>query len=200
MSGDIPMCKLAAIVLAAGLSTRMGTPKIFLPWGKSTIIEAILEKLNRAGVEEIVIVGGSFVDELRKKASAYSCHVVYNPDFANGEMMCSLRRGVRALQNDHEAILVVLGDQPQIEVNTIREMTREFISGKHPVVVPSYHMKRGHPWLFSAELTETLLSSNTMREFLNNNPDIINYVVVDTPTVNQDIDTLEDYQKYRPEE
>ena len=100
-----------------------------------------------------------------------------------------------------EAALICLGDQPQVEEGSVRSVCDAFQRSRSKLVVPSHQMRRGHPWLIERELWDEVLrlrEPDTLREFLNRHAGEIEYVVVDTPTILQDMDTPEDYLKYKP--
>ena len=195
---------IAAIVLAAGKSERMGRPKMDLPWGQTTVIGQVVTTLAQAGVDEIVVVTGGASEKvesaLKVLPAKLPIHTVYNQRYIKGEMMLSVKRGLSALNDRFEAALIALGDQPQVEVGVVRSILSEFKSTRAPLIVPSYKKHRGHPWLIARSLWPALLNltdSETMRDFLNQHSDQIHYVLVDTQTVLQDLDTPADYQNYR---
>ncbi|MEK7326536.1 MAG: NTP transferase domain-containing protein, partial [Chloroflexota bacterium] len=106
---------IGAVVLAAGLSTRMGQPKHILPWGTTVMVRQVVEVLAEGGVDEIVVVTGHARAEV-EAAVAGVARSVFNPDFANESLLISLHVGLRALETSAcEAALAALGDQPQIE-------------------------------------------------------------------------------------
>ena len=84
----------AAIVLAAGLSRRMGRFKLTLPWGDRTVIGQVVATLEAAGIEEIVVVAGHRGDEVTEALAGTTARIVFNPDYASGEMLSSIRTGL----------------------------------------------------------------------------------------------------------
>jgi molybdenum cofactor cytidylyltransferase len=99
-----------------------------------------------------------------------------------------------------EATLICLGDQPQIEERSVRSVCEAFLKSESNLVVPSYQMRRGHPWLVARPLWQEILAmrDQSMREFLNLHTQEIEYVNLNTPTILQDLDTFDDYLKYKP--
>lgn len=194
--------KIGAVVLAAGLSQRMGQQKLILPWGKHTVIEQVLESLKLGGVELIVVVTGKSYETLLEKLAGSDVTLAFNPDYSNGSMMTSLQVGIAALSrlNATSAILA-LGDQPQILPDTVQVVLQASQLDSDKIIVPSWQMRRGHPWVIPARFWKQILSSHeefTMRDFLNSNEDAIRYVLVDTPTILADLDTPEEYEQQRP--
>lgn len=200
--------RVGAVILAAGLSRRMGRPKMALPWGDTTIIGQVVRVLLAAGAAPLVAVTGGSREVVEAALSGLPVTLAYNPDFANGAMLTSLQVGLRALPDDVTACLVALGDQPQIEVEVTRAVLSVYHQAGAQLIVPSYHMRRGHPWLAGRELWPDLLalaspttSSNvTLRDFLDTHAPAIHYLPVEAPSVLQDVDTPEDYRRAGKEE
>jgi len=194
---------IAAIVLAAGQSRRMGQPKMLLPWGETSVLGKVIETLQRAGVEEVVVVTGGARDEVEKVIKQYAVGSTQNTEYSKGEMLSSLQAGLGALRDNAsvDAALVCLGDQPQVEEGSVRKVAEAFEAGKSNLVVPSYRMRRGHPWLVARSLWQEILAmspAESPRDFLNRHAEEIEYVEVDTPSILADLDTYEEYLKSRP--
>jgi molybdenum cofactor cytidylyltransferase len=195
------MNRIAAIVLAAGLSQRMGKPKMTLPWGDTTVIRQVVSTLIAAGIKDIYIVTGANRSQIEGELHDLPVNIVYNPQYQDGEMLRSLQVGITSIKEAIKATLIVLGDQPQIQITTIEAVVAEFIQTKSKIVVPSYRMRRGHPWLIEKSLWLEIIAlkpDKTLRDFLQENRDLIHYFFVDTPTILEDLDTPEDYLKYKP--
>ena len=199
------MKRISAVVMAAGMSKRMGTPKMLLRWKNSTVIATVLNTLAQSGVEEIIVVTGG--DRVAVEEELLSCPIkvraLYNENFRNGEMTDSIRIGISGLTQKSDASLIVLGDQPQVPLTIIRQLIAEYQRAGNALIVPSYKMRRGHPWVVDRSLWEDLKilsSAFTMRDFLNKHKDKIHYLVVDTPEILADLDTPEDYALAHPED
>lgn len=188
------MKDISAIILAAGRSKRMGQQKMLMPWGATTVLEKVIQTVQAAGVENIVLVANS---ELAAPITNYQVPITLNN---NGEMLTSIQLGLRSQKPSAQAVLICLGDQPQIEERSVRSVCAAFQKGNSDLVVPSYQMRRGHPWLAARPLWEEILAmqAGSLREFLNAHAGEIEYVNLDTPTILQDLDTPEDYLKYKP--
>lgn len=191
---------ITAIVLAAGESKRMGQPKMLMPWGNVTVIEKVLATLQESGVDKIVVVTGALHDVLAGAANP-NIYFIKNEEYANGEMLGSVKIGLQALGPETEAALIVLGDQPQIESKVVITILMRYKDTHHLIIAPSYKMHRGHPWLveraFWGEIMQ-LRPPDTLREFLNIRLESIDYIEVDTSSILLDIDTPVDYDKYKP--
>lgn len=203
------MPKISALLLAAGESRRMGQPKLLLPWGGTTVLGQVVATFAAAGVDEILVVTGgnrepveSLVKELTDR---FPLRAVYNPGFARGGMVSSIRCGIEALFSSPSsslsgAALIGLGDQPQVREETVRRIWTAFVETGKPLVVPSYRNRRGHPWLAARPLWEELLAlseSVTPRQFLTAHNGSIEYIEADE-TILQDLDTPEEYARQRP--
>jgi molybdenum cofactor cytidylyltransferase len=193
--------RIGAVVMAAGLSKRMGNPKMVLPWGKQTVIEKVITTLLSSGIKEVVVVTGGASDEIKAVVSGQPVQVVFNPDYADGIMLNSLRVGLKALDQSLDASLIALGDNPQIEQVIVEKIVYEYKNTQSRIIVPSYDMRRGHPWLVDKSLWQTLIEwdiNRTLRDFLNQYSKEIHYLSVNTPSVVMDLDTPEDYENQKP--
>jgi molybdenum cofactor cytidylyltransferase len=192
---------ISAIVLAAGKSVRMGQPKMLLPWGKSTVLGAVVQTLGAAGVTHILVVAGAARKSVEAVARKEGASTVFNPAYADGEMLSSIQAGIRELPSPVEAALIALGDQPRMQPQTVTSVVEAYAEYGAQLVVPSYNMRRGHPWLIDRRLWPELLDlkrNESSRDFLHLHADYIRYVQVDSPTILEDMDTPRDYLKLRP--
>ncbi|MBI5567446.1 MAG: nucleotidyltransferase family protein [Chloroflexi bacterium] len=187
---------IAAIVLAAGQSRRMGQNKLFLPYGESTVIDTIITELIACdGVRDIVVVTGHQADRLVVHLATYPVRCVFNPAYARAEMLVSIQTGLRALPDEVTAALIVLGDQPRLR----RQIVQRVIEAAEPdtLIVPSYEMKRGHPILIPRSMWPSILAllpEASLRDVIRAHADHIRYITFDDDSVLRDIDTPEDYQ------
>ncbi len=191
---------ICALILAAGQSKRMGRPKMSLPWGASTILGHVIEVFRLAGAEEVLVVTGGDKASVEQIAEAWQARTVFNPEHASGEMLSSLQVGLQAMPAAVEAAMIALGDQPQIQESTVRSILEVRAETRMPLIVPSYLMRRGHPWLVARPLWGDILamhSPQTVHDFLVAHAADITYVDIDTPTVLEDLDTPDDYGRYQ---
>jgi len=192
---------ITAIILAAGKSTRMGSPKMLLPWGDTTIMEHVIAVFSNAGIKDILVVTGGARERVEavilECEKRYPVRSVHNKEFKTGEMLSSIQCGLQdLLERGVGAAMIGLGDQPQVQENSVRLLMKAFLETKSPLVVPSFQMRRGHPWLVVSSLWNELIemdSTQTPRNFLNAHAKDIYYVNMDTPTILSDLDTPDDY-------
>lgn len=191
--------RVAAIVLAAGRSMRMGRLKQLLPWAGTTMLGEVVSRLRATSVSDIVVITGaereaveSSLAEVMKTDARVRC--VFNPDFAAGEMARSLQVGLRALPANRLAALAALADQPRIEPSVIEAVLQRWRETQAPVVAPVHAGRRGHPLLLDRALWPALLALP-----LHANPRevverlAIEKVEVDAEDIFFDVDTPEDY-------
>jgi len=192
---------ISAIVLAAGQSRRMGQAKMVMPWGNTTVIGQVVQTLAQAGLHEIVVVTGGNRPEVETALGGLPARAVFNPEYAAGEMLSSLQTGLRLLSSQAQAALVALGDQPQMQAEVAQAVATAYQPGQARIVVPSYRMRRGHPWLLPRSLWEEALAlrpPQTLRDLLQAHASDTAYVVVETDSILLDLDTPQDYEKFHP--
>jgi molybdenum cofactor cytidylyltransferase len=192
---------VGAVVLAAGLSTRMGKPKVLLPWenGKR-IIEHIVWQLNNARMNNIVVVTGHLSKEVKALVKPLEVETVFNRSYRNGDMLSSLKVGLNAMPDSVSACFIVLGDQPQINPKVIQQILMAYAEGKGDIIAPSYNKRRGHPILVGRRYWPELMNlprGGAPRDVINAHNDEIHYINVDTDSVLRDIDTPQDYEDAR---
>ena len=187
---------IAGLILAAGESSRMGTPKATLAYRGRTFLEAIVETLREGGLERILVVLGHQAAEIQPRV--HSAQVVINPDYRSGQTS-SLQAGLRALiADDTEAVLLCLVDHPAVSTETVRMMASAFRECAAPVVIPTYHGRRGHPVLIGRHLFEELLAltagagaDSVVRKYR----PVTKFVEVEDEGVITDVDDPESYRR-----
>ncbi len=145
---------ITAVVLAAGLSKRMGQPKMLLPWGNKKVIQQVVETLIDSGIKKIVVVAGALHAEIREALKEDQVKVVVNPLYANGEMTTSLQAGLSHLPKTPTDVMVVLGDQPFLRRRTIEMLIEASKATEKHIVMPSFQNRRGHPWIIKDGILE----------------------------------------------
>lgn len=195
---------IAAILLAAGISSRMGKPKLLLPWGATTVLGQVVSTFVAAGIKEIIVVTGGAREQVEgmvtEMAKKFPVRAVYNPEYAYREMLGSIQAGLAALNSQTPAALIGLGDQPQVLEDTIRHICATYVQTLSPLVIPSYQNRRGHPWLAARPLWPGILAlplSTTPRQFLHTYIGQVEYIAAGQ-SILQDLDTPADYDRQRP--
>jgi molybdenum cofactor cytidylyltransferase len=192
---------ISTVILAAGASRRMGEPKLNLPWANTTVLGQVISIFFHAGVEDIVIAAGDVPITGLSESLKAVVRFVGVPNNLQAGMLFSLQTGLAALNPDSRAVFIALGDQPQIEVDVIQAMLRDYAQHHSPILIPSINQRRGHPWLLDHSLLPELVAldtSKTLRYFLNQHEHLIRYLVVQTESILQDLDTPSDYARSCP--
>ncbi len=188
---------ITALILAAGESKRMGEPKMLMPWGKSTVLQTVISTFQASGIKDILVITGGAHQQVESLIGK-TVETVFNENYQSGEMLSSIQLGLSVKKREASAALICLGDQPQVDERSVRSVCNTFLASKSQLVVPSYQMHRGHPWLIARPLWEELIAMKppkTPRDFLKKHTSKIHYVIVDSPNILADLDTPEDYTK-----
>lgn len=193
--------KVVPIVLAAGMARRMGEMKVLLPWGSNeTILDHILDETHLGERFGAVVVTGHEADAVNAIAERHHLKTVHNPDYAAGDMLSSMKAGLRAMPASACAALIVLGDQPLLRWQTVRAIVTAYQEGKGRIVAPSYQMRRGHPILIDRMYWDEILAlpaDGAPRDVVNRHADATHYVLVNDDAILVDVDTPEQYQAAR---
>jgi molybdenum cofactor cytidylyltransferase len=190
---------ISAILLAAGESRRMGSAKALLPYQGQTFIARICNTFLSAGVDELIVVLGARVDELRQALPMHAkLRTVINTHYTLGQLS-SLTVGIGALSSESEAVLVNLVDHPLIAAETMKTLITSFRAAPLPILVASYRGKRGHPVLFSRQVYGEILAApldQGAKVVIRKDPARVREIPLDDPGILADIDTPEDYARY----
>jgi molybdenum cofactor cytidylyltransferase len=191
------MNEIWAIVLAAGLSTRMGTQKLLLPFEGKTIVEKVVENILNSGIEQIMVVLGSDHAEISETLKSMPVHFAVNENFQEG-MHTSVISGVKALPPEAKAVLIFLGDQPFIPAKAIKIVVEFWENSGMGIVIPLFDGKRGHPPLYDLKYRNELLNLDPtigLRSIAQKFSDDIFEVETYCPEIVRDIDTPADYSE-----
>ena len=188
--------RIAAVVLAAGLSQRMGDGNKLLAEVEGVpMIARVVETLCRSRVQPIVAVTGHDAAAVEAALAGLPVRVAHNPDYARG-LSASLRVGLQTLEPDRGGVLVVLGDMPWVTSSTIEALLDAFrANGEGSICVPTYHRKRGNPVLWPArhfEEMKVLTGDMGARHLLAQYDDEVCEVEVDDAGVLRDVDVTTD--------
>ena len=144
---------ITAIILSAGESRRMGTPKALLPIKGNSFIEQLISDLKATKVGKVIIVLGYNPDEIQRRIQGLEVTTLINKDYPKGQLssLITALKFLEAEQIDEtiDGVLVHLVDHPFLNPSLVNEMIDQFYRSKKLIVVPTYHGKRGHPVLFS---------------------------------------------------
>ncbi|HLN61837.1 MAG TPA: nucleotidyltransferase family protein [Symbiobacteriaceae bacterium] len=192
---------LAVLLLAAGQSTRMGARhKLLLPWGGGTVVGQALRTALRAPASTVVVVTGNRANEVQQACGQHErVRFVCNPRWQEG-MFTSVLAGVGALPPGVDAFFVALGDMPLVPADVYAELARLYEANPGSILRPVFGERRGHPVLVPAALVAASpppAGDEGLRGLLRLHADRLIEVEVPRPGVVIDLDTPEEYAKYK---
>ncbi len=189
---------VAAVVLAAGSSSRLGQPKQLAPIAGRPALAYTLDALRASDVDRVVLVLGHAADAVSAALDLTDVSVVRNEEYAEGQST-SVRAGIKALPGDVGAALMVVGDQPMLSPAVVDAIVAVFNETGGPFIVPVYAGEWGNPVLLARAtwpLLDSLKGDTGARPILRKHMDMVLEVPVDGPLLD-DIDTPDDYARIR---
>jgi CTP:molybdopterin cytidylyltransferase MocA len=151
---------LAAVILSAGASSRMGQPKALLPYRESTFLEHLIDAVKhpRVGVTRVVL--GANAEDICASANLDRSMVVVHPDWEQGQLS-SIWAGLRSLEGiETEGIVLCPVDHPLVSARLVADLIDAFYDRGKSIVLPTYNGRRGHPVIFHRRLYADLLSAS----------------------------------------
>lgn len=188
--------RIAAVVLAAGGSTRLGQPKQLLQLGGLPILEHVLRTVRSTSVDVRYIVLGYAAEEIRNQVSLAGIREIDNPDFLDGQST-SVCAAVSAVPDEASAIIFVLGDQPLQSAEVIDMLAKSYREHPDSIIQPEYSDGPGNPVLIDRSLFPQLaaLTGDTgARPLLKEMQDQIRRIDCSQWCRPADVDTWEDYE------
>lgn len=157
------MSTIGLIILAAGASTRMGTPKQLLPFQKRSLLRYIAETAISSCCDPVVVVLGSQSDQIKPEIHTLALHIIENQQWAKG-MSTSIAAGVTALATinpDLDAVVIVLCDQPFVSADLLDRLVESYRATQSLIVASAYADTLGVPALFDRSLFTELMTMGT---------------------------------------
>ncbi len=192
---------IAALILAAGGSSRLGRPKQLEPWGSTTLLGHVIDMVESFPVDETWVVVGADLDRVVNEIGPRPVGIVQNPDWESG-LASSLRVGLDALTrlSKAEGVLVFLADQPSVRADVVTALIEKHRRSPAMAIVPKYRYSRGNPVLLGRSLWPRLMSlegdQGAMR-LLQAHSEWVEEVWFDSLSP-RDIDTQADVEELRP--
>lgn len=192
--------KAAAIVLAAGYSSRMGSFKPLLPLGGISVLEHVLLTLKEAGIDPIVTVTGHQSEKLGPLISKYGVKECFNPLFSQG-MFSSIQAGAVCLKNkrsSYKGFFLVPVDCPLISPKIYKAMLEQKEHYADKMIVPCYRGKKGHPLYLPNNYLGRIFAGDAnkgMKQITDKKREDMIHLEVPEETVVMDMDTPEDYRE-----
>ena len=192
---------IAALVLAAGASRRLGRPKQLEPWGRTTLLGHVLEQVEDFPVDETWVVIGANAESVLAEIGERAVGVVENPEWEEG-LASSLRVGLDAVARSSraDAVLILLGDQPAVRRDVVVELIERHRRTNRMAVVPKYRYSWGNPVLVDRALWPRLMSldgDEGAQRLLKAHPEWVDEVWFDSLPP-RDVDTPADVEELRP--
>jgi molybdenum cofactor cytidylyltransferase len=186
--------RVAALVLAAGQSRRMGGPnKLLARFNGNPLVRRIAEEALASKADPVILVTGHKAEAISAAVSGLDLTIVHNPDYAEG-LATSLRTGLAAMPGDAAGVLVLLADMPNVTRAVIDRLIDAFRSKSGPsIVLPTYGGKRGNPVLWSRAFLPELLQvtgDTGARHILARHEEAVERVEIGA-AANVDVDTPE---------
>ena len=185
---------VTGVVLAAGGSRRLGTPKQVLPYRDTTVLGATLQVARIAGFDQLILTLGGAAQAVRDAVPLDGADVVTVDDFGTG-CSASLRVALQHVDPRAAGIVLMLGDQPRVDPTTVRRMVAAGVGAD--IVVCGYADGVGHPFWFSRDVFEELSQLHGDKgvwKLLESGRHPVRELAVDGP-VPIDVDTWEDYHR-----
>ena len=192
---------IAALVLAAGQSKRMGQDnKLLLPYQDKTVLSHVLDQVKGAGIDKIFAVTGHQQDKVEQEISGHDVTFFHNDLYAEG-MSTSVRLGIKSLPKDVTAVIIILGDMPNISSDILKQVMADYNpAGDKKIIIPTHNGKRGNPILWDRAFFgefERLEGDMGAKILLMEYPEYIHEVEVKSDAIFLDIDTYEAYERLR---
>jgi CTP:molybdopterin cytidylyltransferase MocA/ADP-ribose pyrophosphatase YjhB (NUDIX family) len=149
--------KVAAVVLAAGTSSRMGQPKQLLPYAGKSLVRRAVEAAVGSRAHQTIVVTGAAREQVEHELSGLAVMLVHNPAFADG-MSTSLRAGLRAIRPEVDAVIVMLADQPFIDAGVVDGLIDRYRQSGAKIVRPRYGDVPGNPVLWDSSHIAALMA------------------------------------------
>lgn len=191
---------ITALILAAGSARRMGRQKLLLPYRGATLIEHIVCEVMGSGVGECLVVTGCDHERVEPLVAAKGARPAHNPHHLTGGMLSSVRQGLMEASDATTAFMVFLGDQPGVSARFIRIFMDHIESHSPNICVPVFNGKRGHPLYFKSYYKTDVMQRYDdigLKGLLREHKQDVKEWSCDDPNILVDLDTPEDYAKWK---
>ena len=186
--------RIAAVITAAGMSSRMGSFKPLLPFGEGTVISRCVSNMKNAGAQTIVIVTGNNAELIREHLAQSGSRFAHNAEYASSQMFDSLCIGLREIADECDRVLITPVDVPAVSAETVKQLALS----DAPVARPVYKGKSGHPLALDAKFIPQILAHSGeggLRGALESLEVSITDIETNDEGTGIDADTPEDYSR-----
>jgi molybdenum cofactor cytidylyltransferase len=202
---------VSAVLLAAGMSTRMGQNKLLLNFREKPLIVHAVDTLLASDIDEVIVVLGHEIEKVRdqlersiglanKAASGKPLRLTQNPDYQNG-LSTSVRTGVEAVSRQANGIMIYLADQPLLEPEDVNRIVAGFAAAKEvnkSIVVPFFRGERGNPVILDASLRDSILGivgDVGCKGVIKRYPEKVYAIEMENDHVVRDVDDVQAYER-----
>jgi molybdenum cofactor cytidylyltransferase len=191
---------VSAVVLAAGLSTRMGRNKLLLSFKDKPLVVRVVDTLLASKVDEIIVVLGHEIEKVRVELQGKPVRLVHNPHYRDG-LSTSVRTGVDAVSLNADAIMICLADQPLLEPADVNRIVAAFADAKKvnkSIVVPFFERERGNPVILDASLRVAILGivgDVGCKGVIKRYPEKVYAIEMENDHVVRDVDDTQAYER-----
>lgn len=190
--------RFAVVVLAAGLSERMGEHKLMLDVGGEPMIRRTVQNVLAAHPSEVVVVTGHNAGAVASALEGLPVRLAHNADFAAGHHG-SVGVGSASLGRDIDAVVVMLGDQPLVTATHLRALADTFAAlPSGAILMPRHQGQRGNPVVFAAQHIPALAGEDGPpggRRLIESRPELVHALDMDSDVFTFDCDTPDDYRR-----
>ena len=173
----------------------MGSPKLLLDWHGEALVRWVARLALSAGCSPIIVITGAGEENIHKALQGLPVHYAHNPDWESGQST-SVMAGIKALPANVDAVIVFLGDQPQIPLSVAQHLLRVYNDNpRESILIPSYNEKRANPVLLARSIFEELTNLEGdagARTIFSRHP--VRLIPFDNPELLLDVDLPADYQ------
>ncbi len=192
------MKRIAVLLLAAGESKRMGSVKQEMPYNGTPLVRHTAQTILECEPVQTIVVVGHRCEAVTALLDELDLLIVHNPNYKKGRMS-SVAAGFRAISAECDGVMVCLADQPLIRVADLRFIADEFTKKRNDfIVVPTYNGKRGNPIVAPHAMLRDIEDGELnlgCRRLIENNPQRVTTVAMDSDRVLTDVDTPDDYRR-----
>ena len=188
---------IAALILAAGKSTRMGTTKSLLMWHGDFLVNYQINSLIKSGCKEIYLVIGHNGDKIRSKVSNSKVKIINNPDYDSGKSS-SIIKGIKSLDIGIENLIIVGVDQPR-PIWFYKKIIKFHNKYSSVISSPVNNKKRGHPLIFRKSFFNEILKisnyKNGLKDLFRRNDDLVKTFEINSEWTHLDLNDKESFER-----
>ena len=193
------MAKIGAVILAAGMSKRMGKVKVLMPVNGIPMVQYPIRCALDHHLHPILVIGGKYIEEMKNSVGIHQgVQLIWNPNYESG-MASSLKLAIQSVGTEVDAVLVFLADQPFVHHSVVHSLIEQYQLKKTDgikIIRPAYNGVFGHPILFDRSLFEdfqAISGDQGGRSIIKKNSPAVEIISFQNQLWGMDIDTPEEY-------